>query len=222
VCGVQEPAVWGGTPARPFCSIAASPSRLADTHRVAAFAPLYLQLQVLGVLDVIPRARTGQLLCTLYARCESSTRSLWVELIELASGCTNKDGGRALSSHTLDDLQAAISRRLRADKVETVPFTVQGGWVTPSERCRNALGAVHGLLVRLKTGPPRWRRLASTCDQVRASTQRRLENDSSASLVFASDNLRAHFLFLLLSPLSVSSPFYCLSLLRFSDGGQAR
>jgi hypothetical protein len=49
---------------------------LADTHRVAAFAPLYLQLQVLGVLDVIPRARTGQLLCTLHARCESSTRSL--------------------------------------------------------------------------------------------------------------------------------------------------
>jgi hypothetical protein len=108
-----------------------------------------------------------------------------------------------LSSHTPDDLQAAISRRLRADKVETVPFTVQSGWVTPSERCRNTLGAVHGLLVRLKTGLPRWRRLASTCDQVRASTQRRLENDSSVPLVFASDNLRAHFLFCLLSP----SPF---------------
>jgi hypothetical protein len=68
--------VWGGTPARPFCSIAALPSRLAAIFLVSAFAPLYLQLQVLGVLDANLRARTGQLLCTLYARCESSTRSL--------------------------------------------------------------------------------------------------------------------------------------------------
>lgn len=60
----------------PDRSVLSQRSPMVDTLFETAFVPLHSQLQVLGALDVIPRARTGQLLCTLYARCESSTRKL--------------------------------------------------------------------------------------------------------------------------------------------------